>query len=198
MYLTNGSDLELFLPAVSLKKKTLFMFLRLVAVDQLGQVRDFTCQMNKLEVVFDVLNQIVAQGHALMKASIVDENKATSLPLEVFQGVSFLKAMQELEQEWQSILTAPADSQPSFHQERIQRLQQQVQRYEQQLARIETMIIRLSGLRQRADDLVRFLDKGAVGNHFASLLEKKQTQRLQVRLLQQCAYDTLSELQERN
>ena len=84
------------------------MFLRLVAIDELGQERNFTCQLEQLEEGFDLLNHIVAQGHTLVKAFIVDQSQSTSLPVEVFEGVSFVGAMQELQQEWESVLIQPA------------------------------------------------------------------------------------------
>lgn len=173
------------------------MFLRLVAVDQLGQERDFSCQLTQLEVGFDILNDIVAQGHTLIQASILDENRSTPLPLEVFEGVSFLKALQELEQEWQSLLAEPMEDHPSFHQERIQHLEQQVHRYERQIAGIETMITHFKQLTQRADNFISFTNRSpVVSNHFASILSKKRIQLILARLLHQMALIKLSEMKK--
>ena len=46
------------------------MLLQLVARDQLGEERHFSCSLQQLQEGFDLLNTLVAKGHTLLKATI--------------------------------------------------------------------------------------------------------------------------------
>ena len=160
------------------------MFLRLVAIDQLGEERNFTCELEQLEDGFDLLNHIVAKGHTLLEASIVDHHQSTSLPVEVFEGVSFLAAMQELQQEWESLLIQPTPALSFTQQQRIQWLEQRVQHFTRRIADIERLSAHFRGLIQRADNFYSFVDKTpGASNHFQLILDKNEVQLIKLRLV---------------
>src|SRR3954469_9558317 len=100
------------------------MQLFLTAIDECDQLREYACPLQQLEVAFKILNDIVAQGHTLISSRIVEDDHATSLPVEAFDGACFQAAMKELEQEWQGILNKPVRPASTTHHELRQMAQQ--------------------------------------------------------------------------
>lgn len=84
------------------------MVFSLTAIDQEGQTRDFFCQIENIEVGFDLLSAVAAQGHILLRAQMLEDNKVTSFPLDIFDGLPFSENIRLLENEWQQILAKPA------------------------------------------------------------------------------------------
>ncbi|MFD1141954.1 hypothetical protein ACFQ4C_12580 [Larkinella insperata] len=83
------------------------MILTVTAIDRQQQWRSFFCQVDELEVAFDILNGIVRQGDQPIKALITDESGRIELPTEVFDESSVSAAVRELKKDWESILTQP-------------------------------------------------------------------------------------------
>ncbi len=50
---------------------------------------------------------MVAQGHTLLEASVVDQTSIISLPIDAFEGQPLSGVIQDLESEWKRILDAP-------------------------------------------------------------------------------------------
>lgn len=86
------------------------VLLHLTAVDQQSNIREFSCDIDQLELGFDVLNQIVAHGDRLIWARLIDKLDIIALPIEAFDGDSVLEPIRALEREWKSILTQPSPS----------------------------------------------------------------------------------------
>lgn len=126
------------------------MVLFLASLDKEAQLREFSCQLDKLEVAFDFLSTIVAKGDTLLNAYILDNNERTDLPIDVFDGAPFLEAMQEIEKEWQSALSEPLQADPSHNRYIIEFTQQRVRQYETRIANEELMIRRLEQLLLRS------------------------------------------------
>lgn len=125
------------------------MMLYLTSIDHKSQDREFYCQLDTLEVAFDFLSDIVAKGSTLSQAYILDDGQRTDLPIAVFDGEPFLAAMQELEKDWQSLLTVPATLSLANGDELILLIQQRVKQFEMKIANYQKMIDRLEHLLQR-------------------------------------------------
>lgn len=82
----------------------------ITVLDQQGQQRNFLCQLERIEVGFDVLSSIVSQGSTLLEANLIEGGTVTPLPLDAFDGTSYVNAIQGLEQEWLLALKLPPNS----------------------------------------------------------------------------------------
>ena len=89
------------------------MNLLLTAIDELGETREFSCQLPRLESGFDLLTYMDANGHTLVKARIVDEGSSSYLPLKAVDGTPTAPIVQELEKNWRQILDEPATPSPA-------------------------------------------------------------------------------------
>ena len=139
------------------------------------------------------MNHIVAKGHTLLKASIVDQNQSTSLPVEVFEGISFVAAMQELQQEWESVLIQPTQELSLTQQQRIQWLEQRVKHLAKRIAAMERLDTHFRGLIQRTDDFCSFVDKSpGASHHFRSILARNDVRLIKRQLLYHLALDRLN------
>ncbi|CCH55586.1 Photoactivated adenylate cyclase subunit beta [Fibrisoma limi BUZ 3] len=85
------------------------MILRFSAIDQQGEIRNFSFQVEKLEAAFAFLTYVVEQGHSLQRASILDGTSLTRLPIEAFDGRPFSDVLDQLEASWQHVLNQPSD-----------------------------------------------------------------------------------------
>ncbi|GAB4039093.1 hypothetical protein [Spirosoma gilvum] len=84
------------------------MMLHLKAINKQQELRQFSCMLPELESGFELLNHIVASGDILISADLIEEgNRPTVLPVEVFDGISFLPILKQLEQDWTTSLAAP-------------------------------------------------------------------------------------------
>jgi hypothetical protein len=169
------------------------MMLVLTAIDSHHQLREFSCPISQLEVGFDLLNTIVARGHALISAYIMDDNQSTSLPLEAFDGGHFLTAVQELQEEWQTILSDPpqAASLPSVS--LSQWRHQRVRRYEVRVDILKRTLDRLQEIWQRARDKTPGQSTPSpVQSHYRDLIERCKVRLIKAQLLYQVALDRLN------
>ena len=128
------------------------MVLFLKAIDTKDQYREFNCQFDQLEMAFEFLSRLVAEGETLIDAYIVDKEKRQSLSLEAFDGMSFLPVMNELEKEWQSALNRPTAVPPVGDQSLIELTQRRVQLYEKRVGIYENMITSLTELLHHTED----------------------------------------------
>ncbi|CCH51849.1 hypothetical protein BN8_00802 [Fibrisoma limi BUZ 3] len=83
------------------------MILSFTAIDKNAQLRNFSCMLDGLEVALDVLTTIVSFGDTILDAQVEEDDSAIQLPCEVFDGESMSVHIQQLEQEWQAILSEP-------------------------------------------------------------------------------------------
>lgn len=82
----------------------------ITVLDQQGQQRNFLCQLERIEIGFDVLSTIVSLGSTLLEANLIEGGTVTPLPLDAFDGTSYVNAIENLEQEWLLALTYPPDA----------------------------------------------------------------------------------------
>lgn len=85
------------------------MILSVTAIDRHQQWRSFFCQVDELEVAFDILNSIVQHGDQPLKASISDESSRIDLPIEAFGEQTMAEPIRQLKREWELILTPPVE-----------------------------------------------------------------------------------------
>jgi|GEM_PF-237684 len=88
------------------------MILLLTAIDEMGETREFSCQLPRMESGFDLLTYMDANGQTLVKARIVDEGNSLYLPLKAVDGMPTAPIVQELEKNWRQILDEPATVSP--------------------------------------------------------------------------------------
>jgi len=79
----------------------------LTAFDQQVKQREFSCALASIEANLDFLNHLIAQGHTLLTAHLIDDERRIDLPLVAFDGLPVATALQALQKEWQAILTQP-------------------------------------------------------------------------------------------
>lgn len=84
------------------------MILLLTAIDELGETREFSCQLPRLESGFDLLTYLDANGQTLVKARIVDEGSSIYLPLKAVDGTPTAPIVQELDKNWRQLLDESA------------------------------------------------------------------------------------------
>jgi len=166
------------------------MQLFLTAIDECNQLREYTCPLQQLDVAFKILNDIVAQGHTLISSHIVEDDHATSLPVEAFYGACFLAAMTELEQEWQTILSKPVRLAPTTYHELRQMAQQRINQSATRIANTEKAHNRLKAIRQRAEELrARRPTSVDLLEYYDALLNKYEVQLVKARFIHQLALD---------
>lgn len=171
------------------------MVLFLTARDQNFQIRKFSCQLDKLEIAFEFLSDIVAKGSTLLQAYIIDEGKRTELPLPIFDGGPFMVAMQELENEWQTLLNEPALSTPSQKSLLVPLIQQRAQQYETKIASYEKLIKRLKQLLVRTqENFSTGPIKSQVISQYEAMINKNQVWLIKAQISHQVILNRLSQL----
>lgn len=94
------------------------MILLLTAIDELGETREFSCQLPRLESGFDLLTYMDANGQTLVKARIVDEGNSIYLPLKAVGETPTAPIVQELDKNWRQILDESATLTPASDSDR--------------------------------------------------------------------------------
>ncbi|ARK13320.1 hypothetical protein [Fibrivirga algicola] len=152
------------------------MVFLLTAIDEACEIREFTCHLDKLENGLDFLSDLVAQGYILLKARILDENNFTQLPVEAFDGVPFSTALQQIEEEWKTILNEPVSRASVAHQAHIQRVQQKLAQCDKLIASYKLTITRLTALVERAHNLAESRQRGSgFIDHYKSIIDSYDT-----------------------
>ena len=168
------------------------MLLVLTAIDEDYQLREFSCYLQKLEVGFDLLNDVVAKGHTLVKAHLIDDDQSTPLPLEAFDGTSFLVAIQELEQEWQSLLQEPQTIAQSNHTELTQWTELRVRQYEKRITNLKWTVGRLKRIQQRHQERMAVKSTQSVlDTYYSSLINRYEVQLIKAHLIHKVMLERL-------
>lgn len=143
----------------------------LTSVDETGQLREFRAHLTELTEGLNLVNDVVAMGHVLLRVRLLDGDKSIDLPIDAFTGDSFSDALQQLEQQWQAILQLPATSQGATRQLRRHLVERQLVLCEQRIVSCELVISRLTLLVERA-----WQAKRPAGNpitrHYELIIEK--------------------------
>lgn len=116
------------------------MILHLTALDAHHTQREFSCILTSMEANFDFLNCIVAQGHTLLSAHLMEGSNRTELPVIAFDGLPISKAIQALEHEWQAILSSLYTVHPIHQQELIELTLRRIDSYRIRIAAHKRMI----------------------------------------------------------
>jgi len=171
------------------------MVLFLTARDQNVQIRKFSCQLDKLEVAFEFLSDIVAKGSTLLQAYIVDEGIRTELPLTTFDGEPFLEAMQELEKEWQTLLNEPALSTSLQETLLLPLIQQRARQFESKIASYQKLISRLEQLLGRTQkNFSAGPIKSRVISQYESMISRNQVWLIKAQISYQIILNRLNQL----
>jgi len=135
---------------------------------------------------FDLLSDVVSQGETLLNARIIDEGHSLELPLAAFDGAPFLLAIQELEKEWQTILS---EFPPLIDTgEQKQWLNQLVRRCEAKVITLQLTQDRLKMIRQRAQKRAPAdAAPSPVITHYSSLIDQYNVQLVKAQLLYELA-----------
>ena len=104
------------------------LFIR-VLDPQINQ-REFNCGLDSIEASFDFLNHIVAHGHTLLRAYLVEDSIRTDLPIDAFDGLPMTLGIQALEDQWKVILSSKSSLSGSAHQELIELTRRRMDLYE--------------------------------------------------------------------
>lgn len=171
------------------------MVLFLTARNQNTQTRKFSCQLEKLEVAFEFLSDIVAKGSTLLQVYIVDEGKRTDLPPAIFDGEPFIEAMQELEKEWQTLLSEPALSTSLQETLLIPLIQQRARQFEAKIASYQKLISHLEQLLNRTHkNFSAGPIKSRVISQYASMINRNQVWLIKAQISYQIILSRLNQL----
>ncbi|SFC01211.1 hypothetical protein [Spirosoma endophyticum] len=169
------------------------MVLFFTALHEKKKIKIFSFQPGTLELGLDLINIVSAQGDAILSAHIVDENGATEIPLDVFDGTSFSAPMQALEKQWKKLLKKPAKPVISQHtQELIGLLRKKIQIHTGMIAHLDSTIIRLEALLVQANKI----GSARLLNHYTTLIHKYQQGIAKARRDQKLSIDKLNLLEQ--
>lgn len=112
-------------------------------IDSQGQERDFNYQVDQLEAGLDVLSNLVAQGNTLVRVRLCEEGSSTTLPTEAFDDQPVSLALQELENQWHSLLEEPVALNSFDVEPHLNWAWQLVEFYELRLTHYELMLTKL-------------------------------------------------------
>ena len=118
------------------------MMLSIRTIDTNNEYRDFHWWFDRIETTFDVLNTISSRGDQILKAEIIDNDQRTVLPAEAFDGIGgrCSDAIQELEREWQEILSQPVDLRSVINERLVNLVRNQIRHQNERVARLERVI----------------------------------------------------------
>lgn len=77
------------------------------ALDKHKRIHYLTYQLDSLEANLNVIHVLRTRGHSLLSVQLIDRNRVSDLPVEMFYDVLATIALDELETEWKAILTGP-------------------------------------------------------------------------------------------
>lgn len=117
-------------------------------IDNQGQERSFSYQIDQIETGLDVLSTLVAQGNTLVEVRLYEEGHSTTLPAEAFDGKPVSLALQELENQWHTLLSEPILSSSANDKSHLDWAWQLVEFYELRVTHYELMLTRLAWLLQ--------------------------------------------------
>jgi hypothetical protein len=171
------------------------MLFVLAAHDELGKVREVSIVLEKLEDGLDLLNNIVALGHTLLKVNVIDQDSNTSLPVGLFDGASFAKPIQRLEFQWRSIFARYPKSSESSYKRTAMLFQQKVDKYEQQIRNLDIKITDLRGQLERVSGArISPALRPALIQHFWLILTTHEQHRARLHSLRKQSMIILSQI----
>ena len=83
------------------------MILSITTLNKEANHRFFSFYCDELEVGFDVLTNILANGDSLLTAELIDKGQITRLPIEAFDGEKLSVPLKAMKREWQESLRKP-------------------------------------------------------------------------------------------
>lgn len=170
------------------------MILFLTAIDQQLNQRDFSCQLSSIEDQFDVLNQLVAQGHTLLSAYMLEGDSRTDLPLAAFDGRPVAPGIQTLEQDWKAILAKPYW--PTLRHQRglIELTRRRLTTTNGSIAAHQRMIETLTGWIQRTQATTPSITRYALLRHYDHQLAAQQASLVKANDFAEVAINRLHQL----
>ncbi|MBD2755258.1 hypothetical protein [Spirosoma validum] len=166
------------------------MYLRLNVIDSNQEKRQFIFQFENLEIGFDIVNRIKKQGDILISADLIDDYQRTSLPVEAFDGVSFLAELKQLELEWISILAKSFPIRLRLDLEATHWYRKKLSFYEQSIVRLELMISDVNSRCEHQE--IPFRTKSeVVFNRYQSIVRRYEAQLKQAHWIRKLILDRL-------
>ncbi|GAB3050050.1 hypothetical protein [Spirosoma pulveris] len=83
------------------------MFLNFITIERDGVKKNYSWWVGSVEAAFDVLNSLVAKGRVVIQADLLEEQNRLRLDMDAFEGESFRHPMQQLQRQWQALLSVP-------------------------------------------------------------------------------------------
>lgn len=83
------------------------MLLLFTTEDKNATQRNFSWWFTTMETAFDALSTIALRGNQLIKAELIDGDHRIMLPVAAFDGSFLSPVINELEMEWQLLLSEP-------------------------------------------------------------------------------------------
>ncbi|HLL95764.1 MAG TPA: hypothetical protein VK404_12350 [Spirosoma sp.] len=129
------------------------MVFSLSTINQQGETREFSLS-GELEVGCRLFDHIARRGDVLLKATVLDGNRFSELPLESFYGSASLPVMEALEREWENILNRPVTSQFGSKQRLPDLIDRRVERHKACICHLEQAVSLAEQRLQRVFDTI--------------------------------------------
>ncbi|CAN5203210.1 hypothetical protein BH09BAC4_BH09BAC4_46800 [soil metagenome] len=153
------------------------VLLLLSIVDSSDKVRHFQTYTD-LEDAFELVSQLKATNQQIQQAYIIDKGQRIELPLEAFDGGPFAAPIQNLQREWEAILSTPLPSPAmDIHNFLVEVTHQRIVRYRAYIQFIDKSVANLQLLVNLLEG--NFVD-GSQKDRLLNLY------RAMIRLYQQC------------
>lgn len=112
-------------------------------IDQNDKVQHFR-KYAELEAAFELLSRLKASNSRIQRAFIFDKGQRIDLPLDAFDGQPFIGPIQQLQQEWEAILSKPLPSSAmDTHNFLVEITRQRIVRYKAYIQFIENAVANL-------------------------------------------------------
>jgi len=166
----------------------------IMTLDPTGQSRNFSF-FAKLEVVLEQLNYLIQNGENVIQAYVVDQQQRLELPLEAFDGQPFLAPLQELEQQWQFILSGPQSADSVQKRYSIELAKTRIRHLETNQTHFERTSERLHSLRQRAlERLPEGTNRLNLISHYEQLIAQNELKMTSLKIRYDAARRRLTQL----
>lgn len=171
------------------------MVFSLTILDKEAQYREFMLMLNSLEVGCDFISSLVRKGETLLEVNLIEKNKLTPLPLELFDGFPFTAPIQQLEQEWVALLSQPASPLPAVDQEMINLTHQRMRLCESSMSNQQLMISYFKSLLRRVEEgIFHEPTRSVMINHYQRQIDTYTRQSIKAQTRQQQLLKRLNEL----
>ena len=161
------------------------MTLSFTTISPEAKFRDFFYYVREIEDGFDALSLIATGEDTLLKVELIDNNIRTSLPVEVFDGERFLEPIQRLKEEWEQVLSQPANVKSIQNQQISIRLRRQHTRGENHIVFLERAINKMERyINQLQDSTYNEHYKSTILGRFGLICERYQWQLARAHMAQ--------------